>query len=385
MSDPLTIINADALAALRGLPGASVHCVVTSPPYYGLRDYGTAKWAGGNDPSCTHGVRREWDGAKQTQGAMTGHAAARDRLNRTVCQSCGARRVDDQIGLEASFELYLARLVEVFREVRRVLRPDGTLFVNMGDSYATTGGTGSQGRQGQRYGRRHTQRNIRPEAAGGVKPKDLIGAPWRLAFALRDDGWFLRQGIIWHKPNPMPESVTDRFTKAHEDVFFLAKSARYYFDQDAILEPCSKNTHARLSQDVQNQIGSVRANGCTRTGRPMKAAGRKFDPSAGNKNNASFDSALAIMPKNRNMRSVWTIPAKAFKGAHFATFPPALVRPCILAGCPPGGVVLDPFGGSGTTGMVALELGRRAVLIELNPDYCQMAQARCAALGLALH
>lgn len=335
---PYTIHVGDCLQELQTLPDESVHCCITSPPYFGLRDYGMA----------------------------------------------------GQIGLEQTPTEFVARLVEVFREVRRVLRDDGTLWVNMGDSYASiAGGYAPEGSAGKhdivsRNTRGAVRRGHRRNPAEGLKQKDLMGIPWRLAFALQDDGWYLRQDIIWHKPNPMPESVRDRCTKAHEYLFLLTKSDRYYFDQDAILEPCSPNTHARLSQAVQDQIGSARANGGIRADRPMRAVGRKFDPgeAARNKNNASFDAAMAIMPDKRNKRSVWTVSTRSFKGAHFATFPPDLIRPCVLAGAPRGGLVLDPFGGAGTTALVAMQEGRRSVLLELNPEYASIAHHRLAAAWL---
>jgi DNA modification methylase len=315
------IIQGDCRDVLKTLADASVHCCVTSPPYFGLRDYG----------------------------------------------------VDGQMGLEPTPDEFIAGMVEVFREVRRVLRDDGTLWLNIGDSYAANRGYQVPDSKHRDVG------NSRPMSANalGLKPKDLIGIPWLLAFALRADGWYLRQDIIWSKPNPMPESVRDRCTKAHEYLFLLSKSQRYYYDQEAILEPASPNTHARLSQDVQAQIGSARANGGAKTNGNMRAVARKLAQSgSGTKNNSSFDEAMAIMPVERNKRSVWEIATQPFKEAHFATFPPALVEPCIKAGSPVGGVILDPFGGAGTTGLVADRLQRDAVLIELNPDYAAMARRR---------
>jgi DNA modification methylase len=320
------ILEGDCRDILRTIPDESVHCVVTSPPYFGLRDYGV------------HG----------------------------------------QMGLEATPDEFIAGMVAVFRECRRVLRDDGTLWLNVGDSYAGAPG-GWQGKNGQRASRTFTARIDHDKRGNGCKSKDLIGVPWMLAFALRADGWFLRQDIIWSKPNPMPESVTDRCTKAHEYVFLLSKSARYYFDQDAILEPASPNTHARVSQDVAAQIGSTRANGGAKTNGNMKAVMRSPKTLAndkGNKNNESFANATSLVLTERNKRSVWTIATQPFKEAHFATFPPALVEPCILAGCPSGGTVLDPFGGAGTTGLVADRLQRDAILIELNPEYAEIARRR---------
>ena len=310
--------------------GLRAQTCVTSPPYYGLRDYG----------------------------------------------------VEGQIGQEQTPEEYISAMVEVFRCVRDVLADDGTLWLNIGDSYA--GGGGGNYSKGTRNnsGQNITNVRNRPDwlALVGLKQKDLIGIPWMLAFALRADGWYLRQDIIWHKPNPMPESVRDRCTKAHEYVFLLSKSERYYYDQDAVLEPVSPNTHARLSQDVQNQIGSTRAHGGSKSNGGMKAVGRKFDPGAGNKNNASFDAAMAIMPTKRNRRSVWSIATRPYKGAHFATFPPALIEPCILAGSRPGDWVLDPFMGSGTTAEVAIRHGRMALGCELNPEYKNLIDERLAAI-----
>ncbi|MDH3740293.1 MAG: site-specific DNA-methyltransferase [Hyphomicrobiales bacterium] len=304
------------------MPDQSVNCCVTSPPYFGLRDYG----------------------------------------------------VDGQMGLEETPDEYVAGMAEVFREVRRVLRDDGTLWVNLGDSYASAWACNRQNviaAGSLKKGKRKDRPN---RLVNGLKEKDLIGIPWRVAFALQADGWYLRQDIIWSKPNPMPESVTDRCTKAHEYIFMMSKSPRYHFDQEAILEPSSPNTHARLSQNVQDQIGSGRVPG--KTNGTMKAVGRKFDPGKGNKNNPSFDAAMAIMPPHRNKRSVWTVTTKPFKEAHFATYPVKLIEPCILAGCPVGGMVLDPFGGAGTTAVVAAKHGRQSMLIELNSDYAEIATKR---------
>lgn len=337
------ILIGDCIDMMRTLPDESVHTCITSPPYFGLRDYG----------------------------------------------------VDGQIGLEQSPAEFIQRLVEVFREVRRVLRSDGTVWVNMGDSYAGSWGGHSRNDMGIGVSAL-SQRQVmasqgKDKKVGhyGFKPKDLMGMPWRLAFALQDDGWYLRQDIIWNKKNPMPESVRDRCTKSHEYIFLLSKSRRYYFDQEAILEPCSPNTHARLAQDVQSQIGSERSNGGWKTNGNMKAVARKSNGVGWGhgtdaaqrqrgrvKDNDSMDSALAIMPELRNKRSVWDVPTHSFKGAHFATFPPDLIRPCVLAGSPRGGMVLDPFGGAGTTGLVAMQEGRRSILCELNPEYAAMARAR---------
>ena len=328
MTNDIDLRLGDCIASMRELPDQSVHTCVTSPPYFGLRDYG--------------------------------HIG--------------------QIGLEPTPDAYVAKLVEVFREVKRILRDDGTLWLNLGDSYA-----------GSRI---------------DLKNKDLIGIPWRVAFALQADGcadwkavqaigrlrvelidayrdaplpdrviaaldrldaeyreakgsgWYLRQDIIWHKPNPMPESVTDRCTKAHEYIFLLSKSPKYYFDNEAIKEPATESSIARISQPtLATQVGSNRVPG--KTNGNMKAVG-------------------GVM---RNKRSVWTVTTKPFKGAHFATFPHDLIEPCILAGCPEGGTVLDPFGGSGTTAGVAIAHGRKAILCELNPEYAAMVDRRVQSVA----
>ena len=271
--------------------GVRVQTCVTSPPYFGLRDYG----------------------------------------------------VDGQIGQEQTPEAYVAEMVEVFRCVRDVLADDGTLWLNLGDSYA------SGGRKTRDADEKLAQRgmNTRPADPDGIKPKDLIGIPWRVAFALQADGWYLRQDIIWHKPNPMPESVRDRCTKAHEYIFLLSKTDRYYFDHAAMKEPetCGRKRGPALHRD------QVSTNG---------------------------NSGLARRESDgmRNKRSVWTVATKPYRGAHFATFPPALIEPCILAGSRPGDIVLDPFMGSGTTAQVAIQHGRQYLGCELNPEYGPLQQER---------
>jgi DNA modification methylase len=260
--------------------------------------------------------------------------------------------MDEQIGLEATPEAYVDRMVEVFREVRRVLRDDGTLWLNLGDSYAS-GGRAYRAPDGKDSKGGRVTGTFRPTDPEGVKPKDLIGIPWRVAFALQADGWYLRQDMIWAKPNPMPESVTDRCTKAHEYLFLLSKNERYYFDAGAIKEPVSGGTHGGA---------------WTEGGGKQAALGQQKGGRLGNEPDSG----------TRNRRSVWTVTTKPYKGAHFATFPPALIEPCILAGSKPGDVVLDPFGGAGTTALVAQRHGRRSVYIELNPEYVAIARARLA-------
>lgn len=351
MLDPLTILCGDAIEQLRTLPDESVQCCVTSPPYWGLRDYG----------------------------------------------------VEGQIGLEATPEEFIAKLVAVFREVRRVLKKDGTCWVNMGDCYAVggNGGGGSFAADGCRAPRPGTDKNVPARNGsrgvdGGIKPKDLVGQPWMLAFALRADGWYLRSDIIWHKPNPMPESVTDRPTKAHEYLFILTKSQLYYYDAEAIKEPVTGNAHHR--GDGVNpksraykmpdgwDTGSGGHGSFHRSGREKgKTPGKNSrvnvthcGSSPQSRQNESFSAAVKGLVDARNKRDVWTVATEPYSEAHFATFPPSLIRPCIMAGSRPGEMVLDPFGGSGTTGMVALELGRRATLIELNPKYIKLIKKRCS-------
>lgn len=316
------ILEGDALDRLQGIPAESIDTCVTSPPYYNLRDYG--------EPG--------------------------------------------QIGNEETVEEYIGKLVAVFREVHRILRPAGTLWVNIGDSYATS--SGPQPPANTRNSTGHTKKAV-PE---GYKRKDMIGVPWLLAFALRADGWYLRQDIIWAKTNCMPESVRDRCTRSHEYIFLLSKQEHYYFDAEAISEPVQGATTKRLLQDLAGQAGSMKQQG--RGSRPMKPVAPRF---GGEKYGASTaeetrtKSGKEYRPTaRRNKRDVWNIGTGGFRGAHFAAFPEKLVEPCILAGCPAGGTVLDPFTGSGTTGAVAKRLGRNFLGIELNPAYCQMARERIA-------
>lgn len=340
----LKIIHGDALECLSGLPDESVQCCVTSPPYWGLRDYG----------------------------------------------------VKGQYGSEKTPEEYVAKMVATFREVRRVLAKDGTLWLNLGDTYAGggNGAGGSFAKDGIRCAlpgsdknkaTRHGSRGV----VNGVKAKDLIGIPWMVAFALRTDGWYLRQDIIWHKPSPIPESVKDRCTKSHEYIFLLSKSPQYYFDADAIAEQCTESSIARLSQDIQSQSGSMRANGGTKTNGPMKAVGKvnggkgfgkqNHDATGTGAQSRQFDRPIY---DKRNKRSVWTVAAAGYAGAHFATFPPNLVEPCILAGSRKGETVLDPFSGTATVGESCQKWGRKFVGIELNPKYIELSKARFRQLLL---
>jgi DNA modification methylase len=301
------ILHGDCRETLKTLPDASVNCCVTSPPYFGLRDYGH----------------------------------------------------DGQIGLEESPDAFVQQMVGVFREVRRVLRDDGTLWLNLGDSYnAHPGQRKTTDSVGDKQASNAGSNTAPSRHVAYLKPKDLIGIPWRVAFALQADGWYLRQDIIWHKPNPMPESVTDRCTKAHEYIFLLSKSARYFYDAEAICEPSEGVSGGPFSQKTHEGRRSAMAGGAE-IGRPEDKG-------------------------TRNRRSVWSVVTKPYKAAHFATFPPDLIRPCILAGCPTGGTVLDPFGGSGTTGQVAMEEGRNAILCELNADYVGLIGKRIGGVTPSL-
>jgi site-specific DNA-methyltransferase (cytosine-N4-specific) len=365
---PNTIITGDALEALRTLPDGCVDCCVTSPPYYGLRDYGTALWVGGN-PDCRHSERQEKGFENSKQATNRGNSK---NLPRSVCPRCGATRVDKQIGLDKTPELYIERLLEVFMEVRRVLKPVGTLWVVIGDSY--WGGKGYSGSSAGRYQyeRRKAGKSITSGYSNGnggkgivrptdrrhesIKPKDLIGIPWMLAFALRGAGWHLRSDIIWAKTNPMPESVKDRFTMAHEHILLLSKSARYYFDGDAVREPYAKPLNRWAGSELK-AAGSSRWSEATGQG-------------------AYRDRNMRPNPAGRNRRDVWSVCTKPYPEAHFATYPPELIVNCIKAGCPESGIVLDPFMGAGTTAVVARKLGRSFVGVELNPEYVKIANQR---------
>ena len=306
-----TIYIGDCLEVLKTLPDESVHCCVTSPPYYALRDYG----------------------------------------------------MEEQIGREATPKKYISRLTEVFTEVRRVLRSDGTLWLNIADTYAGKGNQGDfvdpknpKGRSGQAVALNYK--------APGCKPKDMIGIPWMLAFSLRDDGWYLRNDIIWMKENPMPESVKDRCARCYEHVFLFSKSRKYHFDHKAISEPIAPTTAERLKRGMKggNKFG--------------KAIPGQEQVQTINRPREYGTITDEMIKPLRNKRDVWIINTVPFKGGHYAAYPPMLVETCLLAGCPEGGIVLDPFMGSGTTGMVAKQLDRHYVGIELNPEFTELAYAR---------
>ena len=350
-----TIYCGDSLDVLKSMADESVDCCITSPPYWGLRDYGTATWIGG-DAECDHKVGRfEYSVSKMQAGnkGSAGHQA------RDICPKCGAIRKDKQLGLEKTPEEYVSNMVQLFREVRRVLKNDGVLWLNLGDSYNGSGGAGGDYNAG---GIKEGQPKYNGRNIGSLKPKDLVGIPWRVAFALQADGWWLRQDIIWHKPNPMPESVRDRCTKSHEYIFLLTKSARYYFDSEAIKEPANydgrKDTVMKGSAKYQNGYFPTDVNTQSIA---LKGHERWKENADG--------------VKVRNKRSVWTVTTKPYKEAHFATYPPDLILPCVKA-AKPDAVILDPFFGSGTTGLVAVQNGRRYIGIDLNPEYCAIAAKR---------
>jgi len=349
------ILQGDVMDKLKEIPNESVQCVVTSPPYWGLRDYGTAQWEGG-DFNCDHVDKQKIGG--QGEKSKKQHTSEGTQLiqYKNECKECGAVRKDKQLGLEKTPEEYVENMVEVFREVRRVLKDDGTLWLNLGDSYARTGGDSSK------KGRHWEDRKNNPNTGHnryakdiGLKQKDLVGIPWRVALALQQDGWYLRQDIIWYKPNPMPESVKDRCTKSHEYIFLLSKSAKYFYDSKAIAKESIE-----YGRDKRSGAGNIRYQGK-----------RTIDKSGKN----GQDSFVTIN-STRNKRSVWTINTKPYKEAHFAVFPEELPTLCIKAGSKKGDVVLDPFFGSGTTGWVAQRLGRKWIGIELNPEYIKIAEKR---------
>ena len=436
----IEIIKGDCLQSLKKLEDQSINTCVTSPPYWGLRDYGTAEWEGG-DPDCDHvanpNATKKMGNEEFNKNRPSRESTKTKGYYEKECPKCGAIKKDSQLGMEDTPEEFVYNLVKVFREVKRVLRDDGTVWLNLGDSYMGGGG-GNYNKTGiSQAGGQHLT-NVRNRKdfikKSGVKPKDLVGIPWRVALALQQDGWYLRQDIIWHKPNPMPESVKDRCTKAHEYIFLLSKSPKYYFDNEAIKEDAKFPDGPSSPHNIKKGQGEY-----------------------GMDTRGGLNKIGAIEKKNK--RSVWTVTTKPFKGAHFATFPMDLIEPCVLAGCPEkicvdcgkpyervlknietkpiknikkknnrkqfessmggggtsfkghsgyfksdgtpivkpkidlglqkqcdcktdetkAGTVLDPFAGSGTTGIVAAGNDRNAILLELNEDYIQIALNRIKA------
>jgi DNA modification methylase len=339
--------------------GIKAQTCVTSPPYYGLRDYGTAKWDGG-DADCEHSISMptKWNDPKR--GSVLRPETAHRGGSSINCHKCGATRVDAQLGLEETPDEYIKAMVEVFRCVWDVLEDNGTLWVNIGDSYCNSNGFARASPEYQREGRNNMPANDRKLDKlheTGLKTKDLIGIPWMLAFALRADGWYLRQDIIWHKPNPMPESVQDRCTKSHEYIFLLSKSSKYYYDHESIKDPVKQDWGTRDRTD-----------------------GKYHNEGSGLQPHSGLEKSYEMA----NKRSVWTVNTKPYAGAHFAVFPTELIEPCIMAGAPVGGIVLDPFMGSGTTAQVAQHLGRQYLGCELNPAYKPLQDKRISQLSLEL-
>jgi DNA modification methylase len=357
------VIIGDNRQALKELSDASVQTVVTSPPYWGLRDYGTANWTGG-DESCEH-IKDSSKTKKFGNDEFNKNRPSREATKlpgyyyKDLCESCGAIFEDNQIGLEQSPDDFIEQLCVVFDEVWRVLKDDGTIWVNLGDSYSAMRDSKAspdslRTGEGTRVG---SAANRNPEnlRKAGLKHKDLVGIPWRFAFAMQARGWYLRSDIIWHKPNPMPESVTDRPTKSHEYIFLMTKAPRYYYDHEAIKEKATTENGKPRQFGASNQVGTMRND-----------EGRIFE-----------DNGL------KNKRSVWQVNVKGYKEAHFATYPPELIEPCILAGSKEGDTVLDPFSGSGTTGEVALKHGRNYIGLELNPEYAAISEKRITdAVGM---
>jgi DNA modification methylase len=354
------ILIGDNRQTLASLPDQSIQTVVTSPPYWGLRDYGTANWTGG-DESCEH-IKDPSKTKKFGNDEFNKNRPSREATKlpgyyyKDLCESCGAIFEDNQIGLEQSPDDFIEQLCIVFDEVWRVLKDDGTIWVNLGDSYA---GNNSRASNNGRAGFGNEREGVFTKTGEGLKHKDLVGIPWRFAFAMQARGWYLRSDIIWHKPNPMPESVTDRPTKSHEYIFLMTKSPRYYYDHEAIKEDAIWAEEKRAGQGRLHYEGK-----------------RQGEKGTGQEN------FVSIVDK-KNKRSVWQVNVKGYKEAHFATYPTELIEPCVLAGSKEGDTVLDPFSGSGTTGEVALKHNRNYIGLELNPEYAKISEKRISdAIGM---
>lgn len=379
------ILQGDIFDKIKDIPDKSVQCVVTSPPYWNLRDYQTAEWVGG-DISCSHfrasklnnGYTDQWN-----PGTISS-----DGLFLSICKICGAKRIDKQIGLEKTVEEYINKMVLLSREIKRILKDDGTFWLNLGDTYYGNSPAGKN----KEYEEKHNNLckaqdmsicTLASKITEAFKPKDMVGVPWSVAFALRNDGWWLRQEIIWHKPNASPSSVTDRCTTAHEHLFLLSKSQKYFFDYKAIQEDAVtfENRPAGFVRNREKNYNSKENNNpeAYRPGYQKKPSG--WDSSKGNHNGKSgrykkSSKELTLQSEKRNKRSVWTIPTKPYTEAHFATFPPDLIVPCIKAGSKEGDIVFDPFMGSGTTAHVARLLNRNYLGIELNANSIKLCKKR---------
>jgi site-specific DNA-methyltransferase (cytosine-N4-specific) len=356
---PARLYTGDAVEVLGILPDESVDCIVTSPPYYGLRDYGTGAWTGGHTPGCDH------SGARPRAG--------------TVCSGCGAVWTDRQYGLEPTLDAYIDTMRTVFTKARRVLARTGSLWLNLGDCYATgeTGRNDTTTRYPSLTDHQPARHARQIAHTTGLPAKNLLGVPWRVALALQTDGWILRQAIVWHKPNAMPESVRDRPSASHEYLFLFSRSARYWFDLDPIRQPRSSSPHSRTPVGgTRPRIGILGASTRTAAGGKYTAGPQPFN---GRRHGVYLRPGHAhdrAHPHGRNPGSVWSISTRPNRDAHFATFPIDLPLRCIATGCRPGGTVLDPFSGIATTGVAALQLHRSYVGVELNPAYNTIARRR---------
>jgi len=374
------ILPGNNIDTLKTIPNGMVDCCVTSPPYYGLRDYGTAQWEGG-DPNCNH-----FDDKKSTDNTFSSDKIPKgNAIYKSICLKCGAIRIDSQIGLEKTPQEYIQKLVNVFREVKRVLRENGTLWVVIGDSYAGSGNGSAHYPDSIQGSIQATNKGVvdkpnlpQGNIPAGMKQKDLIGIPWMLAFALRADGWYLRQDIIWVKPSGMPEPVMDRFCKSHEYLFLFSKKKKYYFDHQYALEPAT-GYDGRKVETVDRDEFDQEAWGTAVGERRERWPQRGYTTKEGNTglSEQHHGSNIPIRPL-RTKRDVWTIASEPSSIEHFAMFPQKLILPCILCGCPENGVVLDPFMGSGTTGVVAVKNLRKYIGCEINPDYIKIAEQRIA-------
>jgi site-specific DNA-methyltransferase (cytosine-N4-specific) len=389
----VTLYAGDALEVLADMPDASVDCVVTSPPYWGLRDYGTGRWVGG-DPRCAHSVGRGSNIPQSKQPGVAYPASAGHRGGDPArCRRCGAVREDRQYGLEPTPQDYVDTLRAVFTQVRRVLVDTGTIWLNLGDSYSAQppGRTADPMRTSTLSGTstarvlRDSVRAAGVDRSGAMAQKNLLGMPWRVALALQADGLILRNGIVWHKPNAMPESVRDRLSARHETLFLFVKQQRYFFDLDAIREPLSrpealgegiviggaKGRHAGIGATARRRGHTIYSKYTAHPAFARRAPGESTRPT-GQRHSAAH-------PRGKNPGDVWSIPTRPLRAAHYAPFPIDIPLRCVAAGCPPGGVVLDPFSGAATTGVAAHQLGRAFIGIDLNPAFHDLGISRLPA------
>ena len=381
----IQFIQGNCIDKIKELEDNSIDCVVTSPPYWGLRDYGTTSYDGG-DPNCKHTISDgSFDPLKNK--LIERPYRSKDKKN---CVKCGAKRIDEQFGLETTYQEHIQNIVALFRVIKPKLKDSATVWLNYGDSYAATvnGTKVKDMKKNLQKNRTSKTKGVYDDRGfvdkpfstiqGHLKPKDLVMIPNRIAIALQDDGWWIRSEIIWHKPNPMPESTKDRPTSAHEKIWLITKNKKYYYDADAIKEPCTtfeKRDHGVVRNRVLNYKSKRNLN-------PQAYLEKNIKGNFSKRGVTRTTEGLNLKTQNektkeyRNKRNVWTVNSKPFKDAHFATFPKGLIEPCIKAGCPENGIVLDPFGGAGTTGIVAQSLNRQSILIELNPEYIKIAKKR---------